>query len=256
MTFSALRQRDPNLPSQNLHQVSACPQQQEEVKRTIERVSSIDNLYLGDHTQRKLTQLATVRGDKHPQLTHISNTALASLLTETPSAESPVKYDIVDCRYPYEYRGGCIESAINIHTEDQLYQRYFSPSKVHEGSTENANSSPFQYPPQDTVLIFHCEFSSERAPRMMKTLREIDRHEHAYPKLKYPELYLLKGGYRDFFEEFPELCKDGYVPMLDRDHADDFEKYRHFRAKSKTWSNNPKAGRSKISGIKQKRKLF
>jgi hypothetical protein len=37
-----------------------------------------------------------------------------------------------------------------------------------------------------------------------------------YPKLLYPELYVLKGGYRAFFAEFPDLCEPrAYVTMAD-----------------------------------------
>jgi hypothetical protein len=48
------------------------------------------------------------------------------------------------------------------------------------------------------ILIFHCEFSSERAPAMMKHLRKLDRAKHRYPKLDFPEIYVLKGGYKVF----------------------------------------------------------
>lgn len=36
-----------------------------------------------------------------------------------------------------------------------------------------------------------------------KFLREKDRSCHEYPQLQYPELYVLKGGYREFFLQFP-----------------------------------------------------
>ena len=44
------------------------------------------------------------------------------------------------------------------------------------------------------VLVFHCEFSSERGPRMCRFVRERDRSVNEYPALHYPELYILKGG--------------------------------------------------------------
>lgn len=49
------------------------------------------------------------------------------------------------------------------------------------------------------LLVFHCEFSSERGPRMCRFVREKDRMVNEYPNLHYPELYILKGGYKDFF---------------------------------------------------------
>lgn len=52
------------------------------------------------------------------------------------------------------------------------------------------------------VLIFHCEFSSERGPRMCRFIRKRDRAMNEYPRLHYPELYILKGGYKEFFQHF------------------------------------------------------
>lgn len=52
------------------------------------------------------------------------------------------------------------------------------------------------------VIIFHCEFSSERGPRMCVFVRKRDRALNDYPRLHYPELYVLKGGYKEFFHNF------------------------------------------------------
>ena len=54
-------------------------------------------------------------------------------------------------------------------------------------------------PERRVLVVFHCEFSSERGPRMCRFVRERDRSLNEYPKLHYPELYVLKGGYKDFF---------------------------------------------------------
>lgn len=63
-------------------------------------------------------------------------------------------------------------------------------------------------------------------------------NEHAYPALHYPEIYLLHGGYKDFYESYPELCDPiSYRPMLDPSYGD---AYRHFRAKSKSWNGDSK----------------
>ena len=48
-----------------------------------------------------------------------------------------------------------------------------------------------------TILVFHCEFSSERGPRQLRYLRACDRTRNPYPKLHYPEIYLLYGGYKE-----------------------------------------------------------
>lgn len=61
------------------------------------------------------------------------------------------------------------------------------------------------------VIIFHCEFSSERGPRMCRFVRERDRAMNDYPKLHYPELYVLKGGYKDFFPYFQVSFRKLYI---------------------------------------------
>ncbi|GLE06774.1 hypothetical protein PINS_up016320 [Pythium insidiosum] len=50
--------------------------------------------------------------------------------------------------------------------------------------------------------VFYCEFSANRAPKMLRHLRNLDRWIHAerYPELFYPELYLIDGGYKNCFE--------------------------------------------------------
>lgn len=61
------------------------------------------------------------------------------------------KIIIVDCRYPYEYVGGHVPGAVNINTLDAAERFFF-------------NEPPA--PDQHVMVVFHCEFSSERAPRM------------------------------------------------------------------------------------------
>ena len=45
------------------------------------------------------------------------------------------------------------------------------------------------------VLVFHCEFSSERGPKLFRQLRALDRdvNRNSYPQLNFPEVYMLKG---------------------------------------------------------------
>ena len=75
----------------------------------------------------------------------------------------------------------------------------------------------------NTCILFHCEFSSHRAPKMMREVRNLDRklHEESYPQLYYPQLYLIKGGYKEFFKTFVENCEpQAYVEMLHGDFKD------------------------------------
>ncbi|XP_033880285.2 cell division cycle 25 homolog d [Acipenser ruthenus] len=78
-----------------------------------------------------------------------------------------------------------------------------------------------------TLLIFHCEFSSERGPRLCRFLRKIDRNLNVYPQLFYPEMYILKGGYKEFYSQFQSLCEPcGYVLMVHEDFTDQLRRYR------------------------------
>jgi rhodanese-related sulfurtransferase len=57
---------------------------------------------------------------------------------------------IVDCRYSFEYAGGHIDGAENVSCPKILEERFFS----------NPTKTP------KSVVIFHCEYSLQRAPRM------------------------------------------------------------------------------------------
>ena len=42
---------------------------------------------------------------------------------------------------------------------------------------------------------------------------------HQYPKLHYPEIYILQGGYSGFFSNYKERCEpQNYVAMQDERH--------------------------------------
>ncbi|XP_053892916.1 M-phase inducer phosphatase 3 isoform X2 [Malaclemys terrapin pileata] len=131
---------------------------------------------------------------------------------------------IIDCRYPYEYRGGHIKGALNFHRQEEVFE--FLLKKPLFPST----------PQKRIVLVFHCEFSSERGPKMCRYLRAEDRAMNEYPALHYPELYVLKGGYKEFFPEYKELCEpQDYCPMHHQDYKAELLK---FRTKSKLWAGD------------------
>ena len=71
------------------------------------------------------------------------------------------------------------------------------------------------------MVIFHCEFSSHRGPRLCRFLRNWDRKEHidVYPKLLLPQLYIMRGGYKEFWNTNPDQCDPrAYLPMTDKGH--------------------------------------
>ncbi|XP_028618569.1 M-phase inducer phosphatase 3 isoform X5 [Grammomys surdaster] len=125
------------------------------------------------------------------------------------------RFYVIDCRYPYEYLGGHILGALNLYSQKELHEFFLKKPVV----------------PLDTqkrvIIVFLCEFSSERGPRMCRSLRKKDRALNQYPALYYPELYILKGGYRDFFPEYMELCEpQSYCPMLHQDHQAELLSWR------------------------------
>ena len=162
---------------------------------------------IGDFT--KTHSLPLING-KNQGLKTISIDTLAGLMAGNFN-HLINNFSIVDCRYPYEYEGGHIRGAINIFTKKMLIEYFF-----HENS-----------PSSSTVIIFHCEFSSKRGPKLYRFMRGHDRNSnsHRYPHLSYPEIYILEGGYKAFYEKYKELCyPDTYTPMdADKDALREFQ---------------------------------
>ncbi|KAL3864434.1 hypothetical protein ACJMK2_006118 [Sinanodonta woodiana] len=173
--------------------------------------------------------LPTVPG-KHRDLTSISCHTMAALVRGNYSDDIG-KVTIIDCRYPYEYNGGHIKGAVNIYLREGIRKLLSLPRD--------------QSAHKNHIIVFHCEFSSERGPKMYRFLRSEDRelHKENYPQLSYPEVYLLDSGYKAFFESYKELCEpDNYTPMLNNDNAEDL---RHFRVASKSSAAKKKRHQSR-----------
>jgi M-phase inducer tyrosine phosphatase len=112
---------------------------------------------------------------------------------------------VIDCRFEYEFEGGHIDGAVNYNDKELLATQLFQASLL-----------------GNTLLIFHCEYSAHRAPIMARHVRKQDRATNAefYPKLSYPEVYILDGGYSGFFSEHRERCfPQNYVEMDAKEHA-------------------------------------
>ncbi|KAL2093208.1 hypothetical protein ACEWY4_010520 [Coilia grayii] len=166
---------------------------------------------IGDFS--KVYALPTVSG-RHQDLKYISGETMCDLLEGRYSClvESFV---VVDCRYPYEFQGGHIRGALNLPNSDEAVENLLS-QQLRAAS-----------PNKRFLLVLHCEFSSERAPRTCRLLRSVDRSRSEYPSLTYPELYILKGGYRDFFHSHKEFCEpQSYCPMHHEDHKEELLRCR------------------------------
>lgn len=226
------RPQDKDVPVQSKRRKSVTPleeQQPEEPKARVFRSKSlcheIESILDSDHRgligdYSKAFLLQTVDG-KHQDLKYISPETMVALLTGKFS-NIVEKFVIVDCRYPYEYEGGHIKNAVNLPLERDaetfLLQRPITPCSLDKR----------------VILIFHCEFSSERGPRMCRFVRERDRAANDYPSLYYPEMYILKGGYKEFFPQHPNFCEpQNYRPM---NHEAFRDELRTFRLKTRSWA--------------------
>lgn len=128
---------------------------------------------------------------KSDSIKRISGITLVNLLKKQIDAE----FTLIDARFKYEYDGGHICTARNINSEIDI-QKSVRPH---------------------SIIILYCEFSSVRGPGLAKKLRNIDRFQNEYPKLNYPEIYVLDGGYKKFYQNFPQFCTpQNYIQMHDK----------------------------------------
>ncbi|KAH9932157.1 hypothetical protein B0H21DRAFT_699739 [Amylocystis lapponica] len=143
---------------------------------------------------------------------------------------------VIDCRFDYEYNGGHVPGAMNINTTAGVEEFLLGENAIKPMPSTSGD------PNKKTVLIFHCEFSVKRAPTFAKHLRSKDRalNNHVYPKIHFPEVYILEGGYSQYFSESGPRCQPaGYVRMDDpyyaasrKEDLDQFRKAKFGRTKS------------------------
>eukprot|EP01156_Anaeramoeba_ignava_P015047 Anaeramoba_ignava/a611369_29.p1 GENE.a611369_29~~a611369_29.p1 ORF type:complete len:496 (-),score=135.09 a611369_29:157-1644(-) len=169
---------------------------------------------LSSPTYQEPLILPTFRDNNH-DFPAISHKTLSDLLL----GKIPHKFDyvlIIDCRYTYEYDGGHIVSAHNWNDPIEILDNLFCKRT---------------YP--NSCVILHCEFSQARAPKLFEFLRNIDRKlsQTTRKPLKYPQMYVLSGGYRRFFTSDPknqELCEPrNYREMKDKNYS--FQKKANYR---------------------------
>ncbi|KAG8963569.1 cell division cycle- protein [Tulasnella sp. 419] len=148
------------------------------------------------------------------------------------------EFYVIDCRFDYEYEGGHIEGAINLNSDEAINTFFFKdvqPPVPAQSGDEEINGE------KRTVIVFHCEFSAKRAPTFAKQFRSTDRKMNLdkYPKVHYPEVYILQGGYKGYYDRHAVRCT-GYVPMDAPEHIrarhEHLNKFRRWdRTKSYTY---------------------
>lgn len=73
-------------------------------------------------------------------------------------SESVGSFKVVDCRYPYEFEGGHIRGAQNLYTQEQIL------TELVNSKTDTPKLVSDE--PKRNIIVFHCEFSSERGPKL------------------------------------------------------------------------------------------
>ena len=169
---------------------------------------------IGDKSRPYSLPTVTLGNSVHPGI------LAASLVEILDSKNNHVC--IIDCRFPYEYHGGHIVGAVNLYTDSQIHDEFLKGKVQLESKTNDK-----------IILIFYCEFSSERAPACALYLRNEDRnlHDGKHPILHYPEICMLKGGYKEFYEYCNQnnqgaLCTpNGYIEMSDESYQNECAQY-------------------------------
>ncbi|CAD6992716.1 unnamed protein product [Ceratitis capitata] len=122
--------------------------------------------------------------------------------------------------------GGHIRGAQNLYTHEQILEEFKTQQKTEmdqcNAATDNRRNIHFPLARTKIITILR---STDR-----------ERNTNCYPSLDYPEIYLLHNGYKEFFENHSELCDPiDYRPMLEPAYN---SAYRHFRAKTKSWTGD------------------
>ncbi|XP_058057531.1 M-phase inducer phosphatase-like [Anopheles bellator] len=222
----------------------------EQIMNALSRSTSEPDL-IGDFSKSYILPLMD---GQHRDLKSISGETMARLL-RGEFQQKVASYKIIDCRYPYEFDGGHIRGAKNLYTHEQIIDELIK-SKTEQPTVEEPseqNGAQDSSVTRRNIIVFHCEFSSERGPKLSRFLRNHDRilNSDSYPALHYPEVYLLHGGYKEFFKAHSSLCDPiAYRPMLDPDFGD---AYRHFRAKSRSWNGD---GATTVKATKTRSRLM
>ena len=91
-----------------------------------------------------------------------------------------------------------------------------SKLESYASQTVEQQNSPAQNEKCPLLIIFHCEFSQKRGPRVCRALRARDRelNQKNWPLVDFPEIYVLDGGYCNFYSQFPVRKSRGYSGLI------------------------------------------
>jgi rhodanese-related sulfurtransferase len=163
---------------------------------------------------------------KYEMVDRISCDVVAQIIQGRGPAHLYSRVVIFDCRFPFEFEGGHLPGALNITGDDDaaaVKWLFGADDTTMMPNCDQLQAKHNLFTRPDVLLIFHCEFSQQRGPRLCRLLRDVDRklNESRYPDLYYPEMYVMDGGYKQFFKQYPELCQGSYVPMLEKDKREE-----------------------------------
>ncbi|KAK4982008.1 m-phase inducer phosphatase [Elasticomyces elasticus] len=178
------------------HPAEVTMQERKECDLTMSQHSAMD---IDDAYQLKLPHF--LEADKPGSLPRINQETMIDVLNGAYNSSFD-KILVVDCRFEYEFNGGHIDGAVNHNDRDSLAKQLFVEAA-----------------PPKTLLILHCEFSELRAPTMAQHIRSKDRsvNDYQYPKLTFPEMYILDGGYSRFFVNYGSRCYPHNYIAMDKD---------------------------------------
>lgn len=126
------------------------------IKKAFQR-ESCENDLIGDFSKEFCLPLVS---GKHYDLKSITPTTLA-LLLRGHFSNTISTFKLIDCRFPYEYEGGHINGAMNLYTKQQILDELLNNRNKEQIGYKNLQDNNMRQ-----ILIFHCEFSSQRGPNL------------------------------------------------------------------------------------------
>ena len=166
-----------------------------------------DQTFFPDHQNNITKNISFKDDDIKPSLPIVGNYNFpwrisCETLSRLLQDDFPIRFDhvkVIDCRFDYEFKYGHIVGAENLIAMNQMC-KYF-----------------IKYSGTNTCFIFHCELSETRSFKWIQLFREYDRSrlKTSSQKLTFPEVYLLDGGYKQFYRLYKDtkLITGGYLPM-------------------------------------------